>query len=132
PALPRIGLGAGFALGASLAALAIPQALERVVNGPLLDAAEGGRSSLAWWMAVILALGIAEALFIYLRRTLILGPSTVVEYDMRTALFRHLQDLPVAFHDQWPGGQLLSRSISDLNLLRRWIAFGAVALTVNV
>lgn len=131
-ALPRILVGAVFALGASLAALAIPQALERLVNGPLLEAAEGGQSSLIWWTAVILGLGIAEAVFIYLRRTLILGPSTIVEYDMRTALFRHLQDLPVAFHDQWSGGQLLSRAISDLSLVRRWVAFGVVALTVNV
>lgn len=137
PALRRIVIGGLCALGASLAALAIPQALERVVNGPLLDAAADGvtaseRSALAWWMAVILGLGVVEAAFIYLRRALILGPSTVVEFDMRTALFRHLQNLPVAFHDQWPGGQLLSRAIGDLGLLRRWLAFGMVALTVNV
>lgn len=137
PALPRIVSGGSFALGASLAALAIPQALERVVNGPLLDAADAGvsaseRSALVWWMALILGLGILEATFIYLRRAFILVPSTAVEFDMRTSLFRHLQDLPVAFHDQWPGGQLLSRAISDLGLLRRWLAFGVVALVVNV
>lgn len=137
PALPRILIGGTFALGASLAALAIPQALEGIVNGPLLDAAEDGvtsaeRTSLAWWMAVILGLGILEAVFIYLRRAFILNPSTSVEFDMRTTLFRHLQDLPIAFHDQWPGGQLLSRAISDLGMLRRWLAFGLVSLVVNI
>ena len=50
---------------------------------------------------------------------------------MRNACTRQLQDLPVAFHDRWPSGQLLSRAISDLNLIRRWIAFGFVLLIVN-
>lgn len=137
PALPRLVTGAFFALLAGLAALAIPQALERVVNGPLADAARTGgggtgeREAIIGWMAVILGLGLAEAACIYLRRILILRPSTGVEYDMRMAMFRHLQDLPIAFHDRWAGGQLLSRAVSDLGMLRRWIAFGSVTLVVN-
>lgn len=70
-------------------------------------------------MAVILGLGLAEAACIY-RHILILRPSTDVEYDMRMAMFRHLRDLPIAFHDRWAGGQLLSRAVSDLGMLRRW------------
>src|SRR5699024_10994229 len=90
------------------------------------------RDALAWWMAAILGLGLLEATLIYLRRAFILMPSTAVEFDMRMALFGHLQDLPVAFHDQWAGGQLLSRSVTDLGLLRRWLAFGVVALVVSI
>ena len=51
---------------------------------------------------------------------------------MRNGLYAQLQDLPVAFHDRWPSGQLLSRAVSDLNLIRRWISFGIVLLVVNV
>src|SRR5699024_9945481 len=47
------------------------------------------------------------------------------------ALFRHLKHLPIAFHDQWPGGQLLSRSMTDLGQLRRWMSFGLIMLVVN-
>jgi ATP-binding cassette subfamily B protein len=50
---------------------------------------------------------------------------------MRNALYAHLQDLPVAFHDRWQSGQLLSRAVSDLNLIRRWLSFGFVLLIVN-
>ncbi|MBD4540618.1 ABC transporter ATP-binding protein, partial [Xanthomonas citri pv. citri] len=50
----------------------------------------------------------------------------------RIALFERLQRLPVAFHDAWPSGQLLSRAQGDLSLLRRWIAFGSVMLVVDV
>ncbi|MAB19332.1 MAG: ABC transporter, partial [Microbacterium sp.] len=43
-----------------------------------------------------------------------------------------LQRLPVAFHDRWQSGQLLSRMMQDISMLRRWIAFGLVLLVVNV
>ena len=51
---------------------------------------------------------------------------------MRNTLYAKLQDLPVAFHDRWQSGQLLSRAMSDLSLIRRWLAFGVVLLVVNI
>src|SRR5690606_30941437 len=51
---------------------------------------------------------------------------------LRTTLYSRLQDLPVSFHDRWPSGQLLSRAMSDLNLIRRWLSFGLVLLVVNL
>jgi ATP-binding cassette subfamily B protein len=38
----------------------------------------------------------------------------------------------VAFHDRWPAGQLLSRAISDLSTVRRFVSFAFVFLVVNV
>ena len=38
----------------------------------------------------------------------------------------------VAFHDRWQSGQLLSRMMQDIGMLRRWMAFGLVLLVVNV
>jgi ATP-binding cassette subfamily B protein len=51
-----------------------------------------------------------------------------VETDLRRDLFAHLQRLPVAFHDRWPSGQLLSRLTTDLSTLRRFIGLAAVFL----
>ena len=51
---------------------------------------------------------------------------------MRNTLYSKLQDLPVAFHDRWQSGQLLSRAMSDLGLIRRWLSFGIVLLVVNI
>ncbi|WP_030558935.1 ABC transporter transmembrane domain-containing protein, partial [Streptomyces exfoliatus] len=45
--------------------------------------------------------------------------------------YRHLQRLPVAFHDRWPSGQLLSRGTTDLMLLRMFLAFPLTFLLVN-
>ena len=68
---------------------------------------------------------------IWFRRWFVLEPGTHIEADMRNSFYRQLQDLPVNFHDRWPSGQLLSRAVSDLNLIRRWISFGLVLLIVN-
>lgn len=133
PALPRIGIGMLCALGAGLCALAIPQVLESLVDGPLAGAATSGDTRGLWFaIGAVLGLGLLEVFFVFMRRRLILTPTTYVEWGMRTTLFKHLQDLPLAFHDQWPGGQLLSRAMTDLNMLRRWMAFGIVMLVVNL
>ncbi|TFD11635.1 ABC transporter ATP-binding protein [Cryobacterium sp. TMT4-10] len=129
PAVPRLALGMLAALLAALVALAIPQVLQRLVDGTL-SRQEAGQI----WPAVllILGLGVIEAVLIALRRWFVLGPGTHIEARMRNALYARLQDLPVSFHDKWPSGQLLSRMVSDLNLIRRWISFGLVLLVVNV
>lgn len=125
----RILLGMIAALLAGIVALLIPQVLRSLVDGPL----KSGDSSQIWpAVGVVLALGVLEAVLIALRRWFVLQPGTHVEAAMRNALYTRLQDLPVSFHDRWPSGQLLSRAISDLNLIRRWISFGIVLLIVNI
>ncbi len=128
-AAPRIVLGMVAALLASLVALSIPQVLRWLVDGPLSTGDPG-----AVWPAalIVVGLGAAEAVFISLRRWFVLTPGTHVEARMRNGLYAQLQDLPVAFHDRWPSGQLLSRAVSDLNLIRRWLSFGIVLLVVNI
>ena len=126
-ALWRIGLGILAAIGAHMVALSIPQFLQSLVNS-LVD---GGRAALLPAVGLILLLGVLEAALVLLRRWLVLTPGTFVEADMRNTLFAKLQDLPVAFHDRWPSGQLLSRAVADLGLIRRWLSFGIVLLIAN-
>ena len=126
-ALWRIGLGILAAIGAHMIALSIPQFLQSLVNS-LVD---GGRDALLPAVGLILLLGVLEAALVLLRRWLVLTPGTFVEADMRNTLFAKLQDLPVAFHDRWASGQLLSRAVADLGLIRRWLSFGIVLLIAN-
>ncbi len=128
PAMPRIYLGMGAAMLAALVALAIPQVLRSLIDGPLKD----GDANEIWWpVGIVLFLGIVEAVMIWFRRWFVLQPGTHIEARMRNSLYHQLQDLPVNFHDRWPSGQLLSRAISDLNLIRRWFSFGLVLFVVN-
>ena len=126
-ALGRISLGIVAAVAAHMVALSIPQFLQSLVNS-LVD---GGIDALLPAVGLILLLGVLEALFVLLRRWLVLTPGTFVEADMRNSLFAKLQDLPVAFHDRWASGQLLSRAVADLSLIRRWLSFGIVLLIAN-
>ncbi|GAB3611996.1 ABC transporter ATP-binding protein [Humibacter ginsengisoli] len=129
PAMSRIYLGMVAAIGASIVALLIPIVLQALVDGPMKD---GDPSEVIPSALLVLVLGAAEAVLISLRRWFVLTPGTKVEADLRNAFYAKLQDLPVSFHDGWPSGQLLSRAVSDLNLIRRWLSFGFVLLFVNI
>ncbi len=131
PVLPRLGLGALSALIASLLGLTIPLVLEQIVgtNGPI---ASGDPWLIALGAGAVLLLGLLEALMVWARRWFVLAPATAVEYELRTDFYARLQRLPVAFHDRWQSGQLLSRMMQDIGLIRRWMAFGVVLLVVNM
>ena len=127
-ALPRISLGIVAAVAAHGFALAIPQVLRDLINDlesvRTLDA-------LYFSVALVLVMGVLEAVMVLLRRWLVLTPGTFVEAGLRSTLYAKLQDLPVSFHDRWPSGQLLSRATQDLSLIRRWLSFGVVLLVAN-
>jgi ATP-binding cassette subfamily B protein len=129
PVLPRLVLGLLSALAASIVALLIPQVYRVLINSGLHP---GGARRDVWLAAgVVLVLGLLEVTFVWLRRQFVIVPATTVETKMRTTFYRHLQSLAVEFHDRWGSGQLLSRAMSDLNFMRRWMAFGAIMLVVT-
>ncbi|WP_221354586.1 ABC transporter ATP-binding protein [Streptomyces beigongshangae] len=128
PVRARLSIAAVIAVVASCTGLVIPLALKWIVDGPVADRDTGG----VWLGALyLLLLGIAEAVLFGLRRWLVARPLAGVEAAMRADLYRHLQRLPVAFHDRWPSGQLLSRGTTDLMLLRMFLAFPLTFLLVN-
>ena len=69
----------------------------------------------------------------YWRRWLIVDPTSTIELSMRMNFFDRLLSAPLSLLDRWPSGQLLTRSMSDLGTIRRWLSFGIVQmLTVAV
>ncbi|WP_406384126.1 ABC transporter ATP-binding protein [Streptomyces sp. NBC_01618] len=128
PVRNRLSAAALIAIVASCMGLVIPLVLKWIVDGPVADRDPGG----VWLGALyLLLLGIAEAVLFGIRRWLVARPLAGVEAAMRADLYRHLQRLPVAFHDRWPSGQLLSRGTTDLMLLRMFLAFPLTFLLVN-
>jgi ATP-binding cassette subfamily B protein len=110
-------------------ALTVPAFLSGLVNNLKSNPS---MSVLVPAVIAVLVLGMGEAIFVLLRRWLVLTPGTHVEAGLRRTLYAKLQDLPVAFHDKWPSGQLLSRATGDLSLIRRWLSFGLVLMISNV
>jgi ATP-binding cassette, subfamily B, bacterial len=128
PVRARLFSAAFVAVVASCLGLVIPLVLKWIVDGPVADRDPGG----VWLGAfALLLLGFAEALLFGFRRWLVARPLAGVEASMRAALYRRLQRLPVAFHDRWASGQLLSRATTDLMLLRMFLAFPLTFLVVN-
>ncbi|QBE49286.1 ABC transporter ATP-binding protein [Leucobacter triazinivorans] len=129
PALPRLIGGALVALAATVVSLMVPLVIQWVIDGPI---SAGSREAVLWGVGAVFALGLLEALFIFLRRALVLAPATEVDRLVRQAFFERLLRLPVAFHDRWPGGQLLSRMMQDIGRVRRFLSFGLIMLLVNL
>ena len=112
--------------------VSVPLIVKTVVDGPLRD---GDRGAILRWSAIVASLALLELLLAFLRRTLLAMVATRLETRLRDDLYAALQRLDVGFHDRWQSGQLLSRAMTDLAILRRFLAFGAVffvLITVQV
>lgn len=130
PIRVRWGVGLLVAFGAGALEIAIPQMLQIIVDHLSQSTTES-----AIWTAggLVLLLGIAHASFMYWRRWLIVDPTSTIELSMRMNFFDRLLSAPLSLLDRWPSGQLLTRSMSDLGTIRRWLSFGIVQmLTVAV
>lgn len=117
------------ALTATICGLLIPLFIQQIIDGPITN-----KDLSALWApgAIIVALGTFEAALFGVRRVLSTRPTMRIEAKMRADIYRRLQELPVVFHDRWSSGQLLSRAVSDLATIRRFIAFCLVFLIVNL
>ena len=130
PIRVRRGVGLLVAFGAGALEISIPQMLQIIVDHLSQSTTES-----AIWIAggLVLLLGIAHASFMYWRRWLIVDPTSTIELSMRMNFFDRLLSAPLSLLDRWPSGQMLTRSMSDLGTIRRWLSFGIVQmLTVAV
>ena len=125
PIRARWGFGLLVAFGAGALEISIPQVLQIIVDHLSQSTTES-----AIWIAggLVLLLGIAHASFMYWRRWLIVDPTSTIELSMRMNFFDRLLSAPLSLLNRWPSGQLLTRSMSDLGTIRRWLSFGIVQL----
>lgn len=129
PIRVRWGVGLLVAFGAGALEISIPQVLQIIVDHLSQSTTES-----AIWIAggLVLLLGIAHASFTYWRRWLIVDPTSTIELSMRMNFFDRLLSAPLSLLDRWPSGQLLTRSMSDLSTIRRWLSFGIVQMLTVV
>jgi ATP-binding cassette subfamily B protein len=77
--------------------------------------------------ALIAVAAIAQGVFRYFWRTNVFGFSRNIEWDLRNALFAHLQRLPLSYFQHTKTGDLMSRLTNDLASVREMLGIGAVA-----
>lgn len=85
---------------------------------------ELGQSGVTWWKLTRLALiylGISavSGIFLYLQRSILIGMSRHVEYDMRQDFYAHLQRQPLSFFHANRTGDLMARATNDLAAVRQ-------------
>jgi ATP-binding cassette subfamily B protein len=113
---------------ATAVGISIPLLVQRVIDGPVLR----GQTAGLWVLGgLALAFGMVEAGLNFFRRYVGSVTALAMEATLRSDIYRHLQRLPVGFHDGWQSGQLLSRATTDLSVIRRFLSFGLVFLFIN-
>lgn len=119
----RVPLGIGYAavLVTNLAAALGPWILKGAIDS--LGAESPARP--LWMYAVALVLlAVVGGVTRYVMRNTLIGVSRRVEYDLRRALFAHVQRLPVSFFERFELGDLMARITNDLNSVRMFLGPG--------
>ena len=113
------------AIGAAVLEISVPQMLQFIVDELTRNATETGI-----WIggSLVLLIGVGQASLAYWRRWLIVDPTSTMEMRMRMNFFDKLLRAPLSMIDRWSSGQLLTRSMSDLGTIRRWLSFALVQL----
>ena len=71
------------------------------------------------WTAIILAVGVVQAVCTGLRRYAAFRLACRVETDLRMRLVAHLQRLHFAFHDHAQTGQLMANANTDIQQINK-------------
>jgi len=110
-----LGLIALFVV--DIASLIMPLIIRGTIDSLSLGIATG--SLLRKYALYIVGLAFLGALFRYFWRYYIIGSSRKVEQYLRNKLFFHLQTLSASFFDRTKTGDLMARSINDIDAVRR-------------
>ncbi len=89
--------------------------LNREMNA--LNAA-AARASLLKYGGLIILTTLAQGLFLFTQRRLLINMSRDIEYDLRNDFYTHLQKLPFEFYQTHRTGDLMARATNDLSAVR--------------
>ncbi|MBK9210684.1 MAG: hypothetical protein IPL71_21340 [Anaerolineales bacterium] len=64
----------------------------------------------------------------YLRVRIMSRVGQHVLYDVRTAMFNHLQKLSLGFYNRYSVGRVITRVINDVGTLREFITWAVLAI----
>ena len=89
---------------------------------------EAMRGQLAWVAAGFIGLALAQGLFTFVGGRWATMTSENVIRRLRDYLYDHVQRLTFAYHDKTPTGDLIQRSTSDVETMRRFLGEESVGL----
>jgi ATP-binding cassette, subfamily B, bacterial len=143
-----LSLGLGFlaVLGESVASLLQPWPLKLVLDE--VFRAHAGKTDVPQFVhhflgadklatvkfacTAVIAIALLDAVSTYAEKYLTTSVGQWVTYDLRRALYAHMQRLSLAFHDQKRTGDLISRVTSDIDDIQSFITSGLLSSLINV
>ncbi len=98
-----------------------PQVIRRAVD----DLGSGVyRHTLPAYGLMLLAIAGAKGIFQFLTRSILIGVSREIEFDLRNDLFQHLESLSSSFYQRTRTGDIMARATNDLNAVRMLLGPG--------
>lgn len=70
---------------------------------------------------VIFLLSLIGGVFLFLVRQTVVVASRHIEFDLRNRLYDHIQKLPLGFFQRYSTGDVITRSTSDIEQVRRYV-----------
>lgn len=119
-------IGAFSVLFTTLSAVVGPWILKEAIDA--LVAGEDAARPLHHFAGALVGAAVVGGVFRFLMRRSMIGMSRRVEYDLRRALFAHLQRLPLTFFERYEVGDLMARVTNDLNAVRMFLGPGIMYL----
>ncbi|MBV8542450.1 MAG: ABC transporter ATP-binding protein [Pseudonocardiales bacterium] len=132
PQLRRVSVALGLLVVGQVALLAGPLLIAAAVDRGIPAALAGRPSPLVWCVAGYAVTGTADALTVgvFLRLSGRIGADVLI--DLRERVFAHVQRLPLAFHERYTSGQVISRLTSDLDALQELLDEGLDGFFVSL
>jgi ATP-binding cassette subfamily B protein len=122
-----MGLGLAALVATTVFSVASPWVLRHAIDALVVEVT---RERLLAWAGLIVSVVMAEGLFRYHTRRLLIGISREIEYELRRDLFAHLVRLSPAWYDRNRVGDVMSRATSDMSAVRMVLGPG-IMYTAN-
>lgn len=120
-----------FVLSALSAAIALsaPLIMQHVVD-VTIPAKEMG--ALVGWSALMLATIVISVILATIRSRIMTSVGQDIIFDIRTDLFKHLQDLPFKYYDDRPQGKILIRVVNYVNAVSDVLSNGIINFILEI
>ena len=104
-----------------------PQVIRRAIDD--LNRGVTHHKILAYSLALV-AIALSKGIFQFLMRSILIGISREIEFDLRNDLFRHLESLSYSYYQRTRTGDIMARATNDLNAVRMLLG-PAIMYTAN-
>src|SRR5712692_444175 len=111
----RLIIGIACVFMTNLIRLTAPLVLRHAIDDLT---AEVSHSKLLEYAGVLVSIALAQGVFLFAQRRLLINMSRDIEYDLRSDFYAHLQKLPFEFYQTHRTGDLMARATNDLSAVR--------------